>query len=57
MLPQIADILLKRPLKSERAAEICTGSGCEMVIANGREPNNLYGILQGQDIGTRFVVK
>ena len=40
-----------------RAAEICTGSGCEMVIANGREPNNLYGILQGQDIGTRFVVK
>jgi len=37
-----------------RAAEICLGCGCEMVIANGSTPSNLYGILEGQEIGTRF---
>lgn len=40
-----------------RAAEICTGSGCEMVIADGSDPLNIYGIMDNQEIGTRFVVK
>ena len=37
-----------------RAAEICLGCGCDMVIANGNNPKNLYAILDGQEIGTRF---
>ena len=36
------------------AAKIATESGCEMVITNGSHPENLYGILNGEDIGTRF---
>ena len=38
-----------------RAAEICLNCGCEMVIANGREPMLLYDIVEGKPIGTRFV--
>ncbi|MBP5662510.1 MAG: glutamate 5-kinase [Clostridia bacterium] len=34
------------------AAEIC---GCDMVIANGFHPSVLYDILEGKDVGTRFV--
>ena len=37
-----------------RAAEICTAAGCDMVITNGRNPNNLYDILDGKSVGTRF---
>ena len=37
-----------------RAARICLDCGCQMVIANGAEPENLYGILEGKPIGTRF---
>lgn len=37
-----------------RAAEICLGSGCDMVIANGNAPENLYAILDGKEIGTLF---
>ena len=37
-----------------RAAEICLGCGCDMVIAGGHDPENLYAILDGQDVGTRF---
>ena len=37
-----------------RAAEICMECGCEMVIANGSDPDNLYKILDGEPIGTRF---
>ena len=37
-----------------QAAEICLGCGCDMVIANGNNPANLYDILDGKDIGTRF---
>ena len=37
-----------------RAAEICLGCGCAMVIANGNNPENLYDILDGKDIGTTF---
>ena len=37
-----------------QAAKICMDCGCEMVIANGADPDNLYDILEGKDIGTRF---
>lgn len=37
-----------------RAAEICLSHNCDMVIANGNEPANLYAILEGKEIGTRF---
>ena len=40
-----------------RAARICLGCKCDMVIANGSEPENLYGILEGKAIGTRFSEK
>ena len=38
-----------------RAAQMCMESGCEMVIASGGTPENLYGILDGKNIGTRFL--
>ncbi len=31
-----------------RAAEICTGAGCDMVIANGNTPKLLYDIVEGK---------
>ena len=37
-----------------RAAEICLGCGCEMVIANGKNPDLLYDILDGKQVGTTF---
>ena len=37
-----------------RAAEICLENGCDMVIANGNRPENLYDILDGKLIGTTF---
>ena len=40
-----------------QAAEICLGCGCHMVIANGSKPENLYAILDGQDVGTRFTIQ
>ncbi len=40
-----------------RAAQICLSCGCDMVIANGHDPENLYAILDGQDVGTRFTTK
>ena len=38
-----------------RAAAIATEAGCDMVIANGKNPENLYAILDGKDMGTRFI--
>ena len=29
-------------------------AGFDMVITNGQRPEDLYGIVEGQDIGTRF---
>lgn len=40
-----------------RAAEICTASGCDMVIANGNDPDVLYSIVEGKNVGTRFIAK
>ena len=36
------------------AAKICTACGCQMVITNGKRPQELYGILEGKPIGTTF---
>ena len=38
-----------------RAAAISTAAGCDMVIANGKTPGNLYDILDGKAVGTRFL--
>ena len=40
-----------------RAAEICLSCGCDMVIANGSRPENLYDILDGKEVGTTFTEK
>ena len=40
-----------------QAAKICLDCGCDMVIANGTDPMNLYYILDGQSIGTTFSEK
>ena len=37
-----------------RAAQICMESGCAMVITNGIRPDDLYDILEGKSVGTRF---
>lgn len=39
------------------AAQIATDAGCDMVIANGKRPEILYQILEGEAVGTRFVRK
>ncbi len=36
------------------AAEIATEAGCDMIIANGKNPNILYDILDGKKVGTLF---
>ena len=40
-----------------RAAEICLNCGCDMVIANGKNPTLLYDILDGKQVGTKFTEK
>lgn len=37
------------------AAKICMECGCSMVIANGDTPENIYAILDGEQVGTAFV--
>lgn len=37
------------------AARIAMAAGCDMVITNGARMTDLYRIVDGQDIGTRFV--
>ena len=37
-----------------QAARICLSCGCDMVIANGSTPTNLYDILDGKSVGTTF---
>ena len=39
------------------AAKIVTESGTDMVIANGNDPDIIYDIVEGKDIGTRFIAK
>ncbi|MCR4719147.1 MAG: glutamate 5-kinase [Firmicutes bacterium] len=37
-----------------QAAKICTESGCDMVILNGKDPEILYDYLEGKQVGTFF---
>ena len=37
-----------------QAAKICMSCGCDMIIANGNKPTNLYDILDGKSVGTTF---
>ena len=37
-----------------QAAKICMSCGCDMIIANGNNPTNLYDILEGKSVGTTF---
>ena len=37
-----------------QAAKICMDCKCEMIIANGSRPDNLYDIMDGKEIGTKF---
>ena len=37
------------------AAQIATGAGCDMVITNGKRPQDLYDIVEGKPVGTRFI--
>ena len=38
-----------------RAAELCMTAGCDMIITNGSRPKDLYDIVEGKAVGTRFV--
>jgi len=37
------------------AASIAMAAGCDMVITNGARTEDIYGIVEGKDIGTRFI--
>ena len=37
-----------------QAAKICMDCGCSMIIANGNDPDHLYAILEGKEVGTTF---
>jgi len=39
------------------AAKICLNCGCDMIITNGNNPDNLYAIMDGKPIGTTFSEK
>ncbi len=39
------------------AARIAMEAGCDMVITNGARMEDLYGIVAGEDIGTRFLAR
>lgn len=39
------------------AAKVATMAGCDMIITNGTRPEDLYDIVAGKEIGTRFVGK
>ena len=40
-----------------KAAEICMEKGTDVVIANGDDPDVLYDIIEGKQVGTRFIGK
>lgn len=40
-----------------KAAKMTTNAGIDMVIANGENPLLVYDIVEGKDVGTRFIAK
>ena len=39
------------------AASIVMNAGCDMVITNGKRPEDLYDIMSGKSVGTRFLAR
>ncbi len=39
------------------AAKICMECGCDMIITNGANPIGLYDIIDGKNVGTKFIGK
>ena len=37
------------------AAKIATEAGCDMVITNGERPEDIYEIVKGNAVGTKFL--
>lgn len=37
------------------ASKIAMKAGCDMIIANGKDPSILYDIVEGSPVGTRFI--
>ena len=40
-----------------RAAAMCHNAGCDMIIANGADPDLLYRLIDGESVGTKFIAK
>ena len=40
-----------------RAAKMVTAADADLIIAQGAHPENLYRILDGEHVGTRFRAK
>ena len=40
-----------------KAAMLAADAGIDMVITNGEHPENLYNLLEGKPVGTRFMGK
>ncbi len=38
-----------------RAAQLAVSHGVEMLILNGANPNDLYRLLDGEEVGTWFM--
>ena len=39
------------------AAKIATEAGVDMVIMNGRDPEQLYALFDGEPVGTHFMAE
>lgn len=39
------------------AARIATEAGCDMIITNGNRPEDIYEIVDGKEVGTRFIAR
>jgi glutamate 5-kinase len=40
-----------------KAAKIATSSGIPVVVMNGSKPSNIYKVLNGKSVGTKFLAK
>ena len=38
-----------------QAAQVVTEAGCDMIIANGKDPSILYDVIDGKEVGTKFL--
>lgn len=40
-----------------KAAKLCTAQGIETIVTNGKNPDSIYDIINGQSVGTLFCGK